>query len=297
MLLLIILFSLLIIIGILIILMTKMYTNKFETHIKTPGEYGIPFESVRYPTKNSRKLYGWWIPAQTEKSKTAPTLILVHGWNRNVGRMMPYIKELHPAGYNLLVFDSRNHGSSDPDEFSSMPKFAEDIIASIDFLEKKPDLNLNNLGVIGLSMGGAATIYAASKDDRIRKMITVGAFAHPASIMKREIQKKHIPYFPFIWLFFNYVQYKIGTSFEAIAPINNIGKVKGNILLVHGELDDVVPLEEAKSMEQIGNSTLVKLWAISGKGHSNCHEHPEYWKRVKTFLKESSIARKDYINF
>ncbi len=239
--LLIILLSLLIIIGSLLVLMTKMYTNKFEAHIKTPGDYGIPFESVRYPTENNKKLYGWWIPAPREKSEKASTLILVHGWNRNVGRMMPYIKALHPAGYNLLVFDSRNHGSSDPDEFSSMPKFAEDIMASINFLEKKPECNIEDLGLIGLSMGGAASIYAAAKDNRISKVVTVGAFADPAKVMKQEFRKKHIPYFPVIWMFFRFVQYKIGVSFNVIAPINNIGKVNANVLLVHGEQDDVVP--------------------------------------------------------
>lgn len=282
--LLILLLSLLIIVGALLVLMTKMYTNKFEAHIKTPGEYGIPFESVKYPTENERKLYGWWIPAPGDKGSSASTIILVHGWNRNVGRMMPYIKQLHPVGYNILVFDSRNHGSSDPDEFSSMPKFAEDIIASINYLEKKPECGIEDLAVIGLSMGGAASIYAASKDKRITKVITVGAFAHPAKVMKREIQKKHIPYFPVIWMFFRYVQYKIGVPFDTFAPINNIGKVNANVLLIHGELDDVVPVEDAQSMEKAGDQLKVKLWVISGKGHSDCHETQDYWNQIIAFL-------------
>lgn len=264
--------------------MTKMYTNKFEAHKQTPGEYGIPFESVRYQTKNNRNLYGWWIPAREDMVKTAPVLILVHGWNRNVGRMMPYIKELHPAGFNLLVFDSRNHGSSDPDEFSSMPKFAEDIIASVNYLEKKPGISLDKLGLVGLSMGGAASIYAASNDKRISKVITVGAFSNPATLMRRELKKKHIPYFPLTWLFFKYVQYKIGTSFEAIAPINNIGKARAEIFMIHGEQDEVVPVEDAQLMAKAGNPSLVKLWIIPGKGHSDCHEYPDFWKRVKAFL-------------
>jgi dipeptidyl aminopeptidase/acylaminoacyl peptidase len=282
----IVLLILLIVIGVLLFLMTKMYTNKFETHIKTPGEYAIPFESVRYPTENKKMLHGWWIPAPKDKTETVGNLILIHGWNRNVGRMMPYIKELHPAGYNLLVFDSRNHGSSDSDEFSSMPKFAEDIIASINYLENIRKIDLKKLGLIGLSMGGAAAIYAASKDDRIKKAITVGAFAHPAVVMKREIQKKHIPYFPVIWMFFKYVQYKIGISFEEIAPINNIGKVKAQLLLIHGEKDDVVLIKDAISMEKAANKETVELCIISDKGHSDCHEGAEFWNRIKAFLKK-----------
>lgn len=285
--LLLILLSLLIIIGALLLLMTKMYTNKFETHIKTPGDYGIPFETVWYPTKNNKKLHGWWIPAAKDKIVSAPTIILVHGWNRNVGRMMPYIKALHPAGYNLLVFDSRNHGSSDPDEFSSMPKFAEDIIASINFLEKKSKKNIDNLVVIGLSMGGAASIYAAAIDKRISKVVTIGAFTDPAKVMKQEFKKKHIPYFPVIWMFFKYVQYKIGVPFDVFAPINNIGKVSANVLLIHGELDDVVPVEDALSMEKAGNQSSVKLWVIPDKGHSDCHEENSYWSRIIAFLRNN----------
>ena len=91
------------------------------------------FSEINFKTENDRNLYGWWI----DGNKDAPLLILVHGWGRNCGRMLPYIEKLYKEGYNLLAFDSRNHGISDKDEFSSMPKFTEDILE----INKQNDLH------------------------------------------------------------------------------------------------------------------------------------------------------------
>ncbi len=112
-----------------------------------------------------------------------------------------------------------------------MPKFAEDIIAALDYLENSLIQKGGKVGVIGLSMGGSATIYAAATDKRINPIVTVGAFAHPADVMKLEMKKRHIPYFPFVWLFLKIAEYKIGFRFNDIAPVNNIHKVDAKILL------------------------------------------------------------------
>ena len=50
-------------------------------------------------------------------------------------RMMRYIEELHPRGFQLLAFDLRGHGSSDADNYPNMLKFSQDIRAAIDYLE------------------------------------------------------------------------------------------------------------------------------------------------------------------
>ncbi len=120
--------------------------------------------------------------------KKSPLIILVHGWGRNAGRMMPYIDQFHKAGLNLLAFDSRNHGSSDSDQHSTMLKFAEDINASIEFASEKGWMNFSKIGLVGLSIGGAASIYAAAHDDRIKAVITVGAFAEPQEVMKKQLK-------------------------------------------------------------------------------------------------------------
>ena len=265
----------------------RVYRFPKKTHEITPAAFGIPFEEIRFPTGNNRQLYGWWIPARTKSSHPSPTVILAHGWGRNLGRMMPYMQALHPMGYNLLAFDLRSHGSSDRDTYPNMLKFSEDIRAAVDFLAAQASEVPMTIGVIGLSVGGGAAIHAAAADERIRAAVTVGAIAHPVDVMRSEFAKKHIPYSPVGWLMLKYLQLRIGVSFNRIAPVNMIPKARANILLIHGDQDTVVPVQDGKRLLGAGNPDTARLWVVPDKGHSDCHEHPEFWTRVSSFLKET----------
>jgi len=272
--------------------LNKMYQNPRTPHQATPEQFGIAFEEVRFPTRNQRTLYGWWIPAkdETSGSKQTPTLVLVHGWGRNVERMLPYIERLHPLGYHLLAFDARHHGSSDPDGHASMPKFAEDIRAALDFLEDKLQEQKGAFGVVGLSVGGSAAIYAASQDARIRSVVTVGAFAHPGEVIRTDFRKRGIPAFPLAWLICKHIELRIGHRLDRIAPVHNIAKSEAHMLLIHGEEDAVIPVEQAKKLHRAADPERVRLWLLPGKGHSDCHLHPEFWRRVGQFLKIALVS-------
>lgn len=262
----------------------KSYKFVKEVNKYTPAKYGFDFDEISIPTKNNKNLYGWWIPADKSNYKNLPIIILIHGWSRNVDRMMSYIKKLHPAGYNLIAFDSRCHGRSDDDKYSSMIKYTEDIIAAIDYAVKHKKGNIDKLGLLGLSMGGAASIYTASLDKRIKTVVTVGAFPHPEKVMGVEFKKRKVPYFPFVWLAFRYMEFRIGVKFNAMAPVNNIAKSDAKFLLIHGMDDETVPLEQAGELYEASNRTNTTFWKIEGKGHSDCNHHSDFWLRVLDFL-------------
>ncbi len=264
--------------------LSRMYQNPRACHQATPAQFGMGFEEVRFPTRNQRMLYGWWIRATAGRSERVPTLVLVHGWGRNVERMLPYIEHLHPLGYHLLAFDARHHGSSDPDGYASMPKFAEDIRAALDFLQDELGGKLGPVGVVGLSVGGSAAIYAASQDARIRSVMTVGAFAHPGDVIRADFHKRGIPAFPMAWIICKHIELRIGRRLDRIAPVNNIGKASAHILLIHGEEDVVIPVEQAHKLQRAAQPVPVQLWLLPGKGHSDCHLHPPFWDKVDEFF-------------
>ncbi len=279
------------IIGVLIIIvifLTNLILRSFRVprtlHNLMPEKSGIPFKEIKFPTQNNCHLYGWWMPSQNGSSRQAPTLILVHGWGRNAGFMLPYIKKLYPYGYNLLAFDLRSHGNSDPDKHPNMLQFSEDIRAAVEFILEQDIAKPGEIGVIGLSAGGSAAIHAAAFDNRIKSVITIGAFANPVDIMRYQFQKKHIPFSLLMWLPMKYFQFKMGVKFIQIAPVNNIKNTKANIFLIHGSDDKIVPVEHGEKLKNAANSETTKLWVVSGKGHSNCNNHPEFWSKVDSFI-------------
>lgn len=260
-------------------MIVRSFRNPSQKHEKSPKDENINFEEISISTKNNKNLYGWWMEAEQK----APTIILMHGWGRNAGKLMPYIKNLYGNGFNILAFDSRNHGSSDKDDYSSMIKFAEDITASISFAEKMPTAEKNNSILIGLSIGGAASIYAAASDSRIKKIVTIGAPANPADVMAKHIRKRHVP-MPIIWLAFEFMQYRVGKRFSEISADRNISKTKARVLLIHGTDDKVVPFSQAGKILAGANTEQAEIWAIKGKGHSNCHYEKGFWEKVISFI-------------
>ncbi len=266
------------------------FRNPRKPHTRTPAVKGLAYEEVHFPTRGGKKLYGWFVPAETGDAQ-APALILVHGWGRNVERMLPYMPFLHAAGYHLLTFDARCHGSSDKDGYSTVLKFAEDIRAAATYLQTRPEVDADRLGVLGLSIGGAASILATAWDERLKGAVTVGAFAHPADMMRDSLTRFHLPSFPVIWSVLKFVEWRIGRPLDAIAPENAIRQRAFPLLLVHGDADRVVPVEHAYRLHRAANRENVELWIQPGKGHSNCHLEPGFDARVVGFFDRFVRAR------
>ena len=80
----------------------------------------------------------------------------------NAALMLPLARPLHEAGYATLFVDARCHGASDDDSFASLPRFAEDLGAAVDWLRGRPEVAAGRVGVIGHSVGAGAALLLAS---------------------------------------------------------------------------------------------------------------------------------------
>ncbi|MBN1650236.1 MAG: alpha/beta hydrolase [Bacteroidales bacterium] len=264
--------------ALVLFLIYKGFQTPENPHDQIPKDLGLKIQEIKFPSVKGQDIYAWKVEANPE----FPTLILVHGWGRNVERMTPYLRKLCCRGFNMLAFDARGHGNSHKDGPMTMLKFAEDIESAIDaILSNKKQVN-KEISLIGLSIGGAASILAARRDKRISKVVTVGAFAHPLEVMRKQLSDRYVPYIPFTWLFFKFMKWRIKIDFDAIAPVNNIKKAKADFLLIHGIDDKVVPLEQAYQLKKAQPN--LELWAIPNRGHSNCHLENGFWDKISDFL-------------
>ena len=160
----------------------------------TPARFNLPYQEISIATEGSKRLFAWYIPAPqiTSAPLPVPVIAVIHGWGGNAEMMLPFAPVLHRAGYPLLFFDARNHGKSDADDFSSMPKFAEDLEHTIDWLEARPDVAPGQVAILGHSLGAAALLVASRR--RVAVVASIGAFAHPAVVMRRLMAAHHVPY-------------------------------------------------------------------------------------------------------
>ncbi|HEX5286949.1 MAG TPA: hypothetical protein VFW43_08545 [Polaromonas sp.] len=50
-----------------------------------------------------------------------------------VAMLLPGLRQLHRAGYAVLLTESRNHGRSDRDGYNSLPRLAQDLDSALDW--------------------------------------------------------------------------------------------------------------------------------------------------------------------
>lgn len=103
-------------------------------HTASLAQHGLSGRQVWLPTQRGKRLFGWLLPGNPEIP--SPAVIVLHGWGANAEMMLPLARPLQAAGFTVLLIDARNHGASDADNYASMPRFAEDLDAAIDWLNR-----------------------------------------------------------------------------------------------------------------------------------------------------------------
>lgn len=233
-------------------------------HQRTPAELGIAAQTLQLPVGAGKSLFAWYVPASA--ATPAPAVLIMHGWGANASLMLPALAPLHEAGFAVLLLDARCHGASDGETFTSLPRFAQDIDAGLDWLAQQPDVNPAQLAVLGHSVGAGAALLCASRRPDVRAVVSLSAFAHPREIMRRWLAELHIPYPILGWYVIRHVQQVIGARFDDIAPLTSIARITCPVLLIHGAHDELVPLEDARRLQAAGFAGKVQGLTIQG-GH------------------------------
>ena len=251
--------------------------------ISSPQAFGLAYETVSIPTGNGKHLFAWYIPPPA--GRPAPAIAVLHGWGGNAEMLLPFAPFLHQSGHGLLFMDARNHGQSDDDDFSSLVKFAEDLERSLDWLERRPEVAPGRIGVLGHSVGAAAALLVASRR-RLRAVVSIAAFAHPKTTMRRIMARHHVPYWPVGWWVLRYVEKRIGAAFDHIAPCLTIRRVACPVLLIHGDQDRHVPLSDAHRIYRNRRSNAVRLWVVPDTGHDSADQIRQHGGEVAAFFQE-----------
>ena len=224
-----------------------------------PQSHGLLAQTVRIPASRGLSLFAWFVPALA--TGPSPTVVLLHGWCGNASNLLPAAQALHRAGFAVLLMESRNHGRSERDDHSSLPRFAEDLDSAIDWLKTRPRVDWTRIVALGHSVGAAAVLLSSSRRSDLAAVVSIAAFAHPEQLMRRWFALRYVPYWPLVWLINRSLERVIGASFDDIAPVNTVAKATCPVLLVHGRQDTVVPVTDAHRIRKRGfepNVTLIE---------------------------------------
>ncbi|HEX6384259.1 MAG TPA: alpha/beta fold hydrolase, partial [Anaerolineae bacterium] len=136
----------------------------------TPKTLGADYVDVTLTSSDGVKLEGWYVP-----SRNGAAVILLHGHSGNrLGVVFP-AEALIKAGFGVLLFDLRAHGSSGGRRFARCEAVVADVLAAVAYLSKRPDVKPGSIGIFGVSVGGLLALQAAARTVTIRAVATDGA--------------------------------------------------------------------------------------------------------------------------
>jgi len=256
-----------------------------------PGDLGMRYEALSLKTARGKNLAAWFLPVDEQ----APAMVILHGWGASAGLMLPLAAPFYRQGYNILLLDARNHGHSDADGHSSLPRFAEDLQVALAFLRDHPERYNGKLILMGHSVGAGAVLYEASRRLDIDAVISLSAFAHPDWVMRRQLKRFPLPGF-IVGGILRYIQWIIGFRFDDIAPMNTACMISCPVLLVHGENDAMVPVSDARAIKQHCEHGNLELLLIEGAGHNAVDKIEYHARALFTFLDKAGLSPRKHIS-
>ena len=138
---------------------------------------------------------------------------------------------------------------------------------------------MTSVGVIGHSVGAGAAIFSASRSDEFDAVVSVSSFAHPAEMMRKQMSA--IPR-PALELLLKAMQRVIGHQFDDFAPRHRVGLVRAPLMLVHGDADEIVPIESLHELAAAHPGAEVLV--VAGGTHSDLERFELHVSDISDFL-------------
>ena len=210
-------------------------------------------------------------------------VVLGHGVTGNKDR--PFVvalgEGLAAVGIPALRFSFSGNGTSEGNfTDSTISKEVEDLGAVLDHLKGY------TVCYVGHSMGGAVGVLRASEDDRIQLLVSLAGMVHTKAFAQREFGDV-TPDEGFMW---DEPDCPLSQAYmDDLTQINTVVDLAVQIdvpwLLVHGDEDDVVPIEDSRDILAKANSQ-TQLIRLQSANHVFSDEStPVMVERVIAWIK------------
>jgi alpha-beta hydrolase superfamily lysophospholipase len=242
-------------------------------------------ESHRIKTSDCQEI-GAWLARGAED---APSVILVHGIGASRSACLTRAQILARQGCSVLMITLRAHGDSTGD-FNDMGYSARhDIVASVEFLERR--LPGKAIIIHGLSMGGAAAAFSSGElGDRVRGYILESPYRDLKVAVRNRTRNSLPPILDWIaYLGLKIVSPLVLQDLEKISPVSAISGIPPDVpvLILAGGEDPVARPDEAQAiLDRVRSHG--KMVLFEHAGHMNFPEtYPDLYQRsVLSFVRE-----------
>lgn len=202
-------------------------------------------------TSDGLMLRGWYFPTEARRH----LIVLVHGMGESRLEMAALGRDLHACDYDILMFDFRGHGQSDPSRLFMGRRERGDLRAVLAWAHDE-GFSEDRIGWLGYSMGASTLLMEAAQNPNIRVAVMDSPYGSLPELLSTQLPKhSHLPrwFNPGI---LTAARFAFGVRTDDLVPIRSARRWGSRpLLLIHGEADSIVPVSHAYRLAQAAGPT------------------------------------------
>jgi len=264
---------------------------RFATIDTTP--YLMPqYEVVRFPSRQAEiSLAGWYV----EADPAAPAVIITHGLTscKCTDTMLFAAGLLHHAGFNVLLFDLREHGESDRVDGRTALGNDEylDVLGAWDWLVTVKGFPPEKVGLLGYSLGAGTTLIAFGNEPRVAAAWADSPYYDLYVIIQEELARQNYP----TWFApggIGVARWFGGQDLLAHSPQEALLRDNGRPLFItQGEADLQINIHHLADFEALAQQSQANLttWRVPNSDHHEAiyRVTDDYTQRLITFFSQA----------
>jgi pimeloyl-ACP methyl ester carboxylesterase len=256
--------------------------------LDSPADYELDYENIQFSSRGeSTPLSGWFLPS----GQSVKTVIFAHGYSMNRSQhtlpALELAKSLVEAGYQVVLFDFRNSGSSGGKVTSVGEYEKNDLLGAIDWVKANHPSQIN---LLGYSMGGTAAILAAAEEPSVQAVISDSAFSHLKCYLYDHLPTwSHLWKYPFTPLIMNILPVLTGLHPAKVDAMSAVDRIYPRPILFIHSIDDLdIPSANSERM-WLKHPDQFEFWKTSKAGHVGTYnlEPIQYTAHILEFLRKA----------
>lgn len=210
-----------------------------------PQQAGYEYESIDVETEDrspAGKLNLWFVPGRADDG---PAVVLLHGWGDSRIGSLGWLDVLSPIVSQIVLLDIRGHGNS-PFKRCTWGRYEiGDMRIAVRTLRERgceaPVL------LAGGSMGGAIAAMAAADGVECAGVMVDSPYLDSTDVTRNVVRRMGFPPWPIVDIGWWWLK-KFGAKEHRIKPVEVVQQLHMPLLVMHGENDVVVPVDDARAL-------------------------------------------------
>lgn len=249
----------------------------------TPPPDDLNAIDISLDSESGATLRGWWSANEGARA----TILLFHGVRGDRRTMLSRARLFRDAGFSVLLIDFQAHGESRGSHitFGHLERF--DVTACLEFVRQKAPNH--PIGVVGSSLGGAATLLGAPR--KIDALVLESVYPTIDEAVEDRTRMRLGPFgFILTKLLLLQIRPRLGIRPADLRPIEKIADIGCPLLIISGDKDRHTTLAETERLFATAKEPK-ELVIFKGAAHIDLLEHDRrlYESKVLEFFRRNLL--------